>query len=323
MATRRALLAALFASCITTLPAHAAEFSGKPMRLIVPYTPGGSSDLVARLLADRLQTELSQRIIVENRPGAGGILGTDLGGQAAPDGHTLTLSYTGTFSILPNLQPKMPYDPLTTFNHVSTVSAWSYLLVVHPSLPARSVQELIALAAKRPGELNYGSSGNGSVPHFAGALFASMAKIKMTHIPYKGGGPAMVDVLAGQLQLYFASGPISIPHVKTGRLRLLASTSLQRSKLNPDVPTISELGVKGYEITAWYGVAVPAKTPQANVEALHKAIVRVTNAKDYADRLAVHGIEPAQSAPGELASTIKREMAVYARIVKEANVKAE
>ncbi|MBM3290148.1 MAG: hypothetical protein FJY92_08365 [Candidatus Hydrogenedentes bacterium] len=191
---------------------EAAETS-KPARLIVPYAPGGSSDLVARLLADKLKDELNQRFIVENRPGAGGVLGTDLGAKAAPDGQTLLLGYTGTFSIIPNLNPKLPYDPVADFVPVTPVTTWGYLLVVHPSLPVKSVKELIALARSRPGELNYGSPGSGSVPHFAGALFQSMAKVSFVHVAYKGGGPAMLDLLGGQLHLYFASGPIALPHI--------------------------------------------------------------------------------------------------------------
>lgn len=317
----------VFGACAILLSHYAlhvqAAATRKPARLIVPYTPGGSSDLVARVLADKLTDELNERVVVENRPGAGGIVGTELGAKAAPDGKTLLLAYTGTFSILPNLSPQIPYDPVRDFAPVTTVSTWTYLLVVHPSLPVKSVKELRALAASRPGELNFGSPGSGSVPHFAAVRFQNMANLNLVHVPYKGGSPAMMDLLAGQLQLYFASGPIALPHIKTNKLRLLAATSLRRSKLYPDVPTISESGLTGYDITAWYGIAVPAKTPKEIVDATHKAIVNAVKNPDYAPKLAAHGIEPMYTSPGEFLTLIKNEGQLYARLIKEGNIKAD
>ncbi len=317
----------VFIACAMLLSHHALHVQGaetrKPARLIVPYTPGGSSDLVARVLADKLRDELNQRVMVENRPGAAGVVGTDLGAKAAPDGKTLLLAYTGTFSILPNLSPKIPYDPVRDFAPVTTVSTWTYLLVVHPSLPVKSIKELIALAASRPGELNFGSPGSGSVPHFAGARFQSMANLNLVHVPYKGGSPAMMDLLAGQLHMYFASGPIALPHIKTNKLRLLAATSLKRSRLYPDVPTISELGLIGYEITAWYGIVVPARTPKEVVHTTHKAIVSIVKNADYALKLAAHGIEPMHTSPSEFLTLIKNESQLYAEIIKEGNIKAD
>jgi tripartite-type tricarboxylate transporter receptor subunit TctC len=304
-------------------PAAAADSTGKPIRLIVPFSPGGSSDLVARLLADKLKDGLPQRVVIDNRAGAGGMLGTELGAKAPPDGQTLLLAYTGTFSISPALYPKIAYDPVADFAPITLVTTSVYLLVVHPTLPVASVKELIALAAKRPGELNYGSAGNGSAPHLAGALFQSMARVSMQHVPYKGGAPAMIDVLAGQLEVYFASGPISIPHVKSKRLKLLAATSAVRSKLYPDVPTIAEAGVKGYEMTSWYGVVVPAKTPKPTIDALYAAITDAVKRPDFAEQLAVQGIEPAHTTPSELAALIGREIPLYAKIVKEAKVRPE
>ncbi len=304
------------------LHVQAAE-TRKPARLIVPYAPGGSSDLVARVLADKLTDELNQRVIVENRPGGGGIVGTDLGAKAAPDGKTLLLAYTGTFSILPNLSPNLPYDSVRDFVPVTTVSTWTYLLVVHPSLPVKSTKELIALAASRPGELNFGSPGSGSVPHFAAVRFQSMANLNLVHVPYKGGSPAMIDVLAGHLHLYFASGPIALPHIKTNKLRLLAATSLKRSRLYPDVLTISESGLTGYDVTAWYGIAVPANTPKEVVDATHKAIVNVVKNPDYAPKLAAHGIEPTHTSPSEFLTLIRNESRLYAQLIKEGNIKGD
>jgi tripartite-type tricarboxylate transporter receptor subunit TctC len=293
----------------------------KPTRLIVPFTPGGSSDLVARVLADKLKD--TWRVIVENRPSSGGILGTELGAKAAPDGQTLLLAYNGTFSVNPSVYPKLPYDPLNDFAPITLVSTWVYLLVVHPALPVSTVRQLIKLAAARPGELNYGSPGSGSGPHLAAALFQSMAKLNLQHVPYTGGNPAMMDLLAGQLHLYFASGPISLAHVKAGKLKLLAATSERRSRLYPDVPTISESGLKGYDMTSWYGIAVPAKTPKGTIDTLHTALSAAVKRQDFADQLAVHGIEPAHTTPSEFSLLIRREIELYAKIVKEANVKAE
>lgn len=317
------IVPALLFAC-TSWQVMAGEAASKPpARLIVPFTPGGSSDIVARILVDKLRDGLNQRIIVDNRPGAGGTLGTDLVAKAAPDGQTLLLAYTGAFSINPNLHQKLPYDPLADFALVTPVTTTVYVLVAHPSLPIRTVKDLLALARARPNELNFGSSGNGSAPHLAGALFQVMGKVSMQHVPYRGGGPAIMDVVAGQLQVYFGSGPPILPHVKTGRLRAIASTSAKRSKLYPELPTISESGVPGYEVTSWYGLALPAKTPKPILDALHKATVDVVKRSDFMDALAVQGIETIHMSPGEFTELVKQELVLYARIVKEANIKLD
>ncbi|MCC6535833.1 MAG: tripartite tricarboxylate transporter substrate binding protein [Burkholderiales bacterium] len=300
--------------------AMAGEASKPPARLIVPFTPGGSSDLVARMLADKLRDGLNQRVIVENRPGAGGTVGTDLVAKAVPDGQTLLVAYTGTFSINPNLHKKLPYDPLADFTLVTPVTTTVYVLVAHPALPVRSVKDLLALARARPNELNYGSSGNGSAPHLAGALFQVMGKVNLQHVPYRGGGPAIVDLVAGQLHVYFGSGPPVLPHVKTGRLRAIASTSAKRSKLYPDLPTIAESGVPGYEVTSWYGLALPAKAPKPILDGLHKATVEVVKRADFTDTLALQGLETIHMSPAEFTELVKQELALYARVVKEANI---
>jgi len=318
----RIVLALLFAS--THWQAVAGEAAGKPpARLIVPFTPGGSSDLVARLLADKLRDGLNQRIVVENRPGAGGTVGTELVAKAAPDGQTLLLAYTGAFSINPNLHKKLPYDPLADFTLVTPITTTVYVLVAHPSLPIRTVKDLLTLARARPNELNFGSSGNGSAPHLAGALFQVMGKVDLQHIPYRGGGPAIVDLVAGQLHVYFGSGPPVLPHVKTGRLRAIATTSAKRSKLYPDLPTIAESGLPGYEVTSWYGLALPAKTPKPVLDALHKATVDVVKRADFTDALATQGIETIHMSPAEFTELVKQELVLYARLVKEANIKLD
>lgn len=320
----RTVLFCAFVGSATFAPQlTAAESAGKPMRLIVPFTPGGSSDLVARLLADKLKDALPQRVVVDNRAGAGGMLGTELAAKAPADGQTWLLAYTGTLSISPSLYPKLAYDPVSDFAPVSLVTTSVYLLVVHPALPVASVRALIALAKARPGELNYGSPGNGSAPHLAGALFKSMGRLDIQHVPYKGGSPAMTDLLAGQLHLYFASGPTALAHVKSAKLKLLASTSAARSRLYPDVPTISESGMKGYDITSWYGIVVPAKTPPATVAALHKAVSDTVKRQDFGEQLAVHGVEPMHSTPQEFSSLIRKEIELYATIVRDAHVKAD
>ena len=305
------------------LQAIAAESAGKPpARIIVPFTPGGSSDLVARLLAERLREELGQMLVVDNRPGAGGTVGTDLAAKSAPDGQTLLLAYTGTFSINPHLQ-KLPYDPIADFTPITQVTTTAYLLVVHPSIPVKSARELLALAASRPGELNYGSSGIGSAPHLAGALFAVMGKLNLIHVAYRGAGPAMLDLVSGQLHVYFGSGPAVLPHIKTSRLRMLAATSANRSKLYPDVPTISESGLKGYEMTSWYGLVLPAKVPKPIVDALHKAAVDVVKRKDFAEPLAALGLETIHMSPAQFAAFIRDELVLYGKVVKAANIKPE
>ena len=303
--------------------AQSADSGARPVRLIVPFAAGGSSDLVARLLSDKLREGLNRRVIVENRAGAGGIAGTELAAQAAPDGNTMLLAYTGTFSISPNLYVRLPYDPIGDFSPVTLVTTWPYFLVVHPSLPVKSVKELIVLAVSRPGELSYGSSGNASGPHLAGALFQTMNKLNLVHVPYKGGSPALMDLLGGRLQIYFGSGPIALPHVKTGKLRMLATTSLVRSKLHSDIPTMSEAGVKRYDITSWYGIVVPAKTPRSIVDAIHKATVDVVKKPEFADALASHAIEPIYNSPAEFSALIRKEIDSYAKLVNEANVRAE
>jgi len=314
----RAVLASLAPQAL------ASEAPAKPpARIVVPFTPGGSSDLVGRLIADRLREGQNQRFVVDNRPGAGGVVGTELVAKSAPDGQVLILAYTGTFSINPHLYKSLPYDPVADFTPITPVTTTVYLLVVHPSVPAKSVKELVALATARPGDLNYGSSGNGSVPHLGGAMFSAMAKVKLTHVPYRGASPAMIDLVSGQLHVYFGSGPPVLPHVKTGRLKMLASTSAERSKLYPDVPTIAESGIKGYAMTSWYGLALPAKAPKAMVDALHRAATDAVKRSDFVDPLAAQGLETLYMSSAEFAALIKEEMAFYGKIVRAADIRLD
>ncbi len=302
--------------------AGTADYPTKPVRLIVPYPPAGSADAVARLLAEKLGEKWRERIIVDNRGGAGGIVGTEMGAQAQPDGYTLLIAYVGTFSVNPSVYRKLPYDPLKDFAPVTLLTSMAYLLVVHPSSPAKSVKGLIDLAAARPG-LTYASSGNGSAPHLAGALFQSMTRLNLVHVPYKGGGPAMIDLLGGHVQLYFASGPNALPHVRANRLRLLAVTSAGRSQLVPEVPTVSESGLPGYETTSWFGLVAPARTPKAIISKLNGESLKVLGLPDVKERLFMQGVEAVGTTPEAFFDTIRNDTKKYATVVKEAGIRAE
>jgi len=317
-----ALLATALHISATAAAADASTYPSKPIRFIVPYPPSGSAYLVARLLAEKYTERWNQRVVIDNRGGAGGIVGTELGAQAPPDGYTLTLAYVGTFAVNPGLHRKLPYDPVNGFAHVSLLTSMTYLLVVHPASPATSVKGLIALAQERPG-LTYASSGNGSAPHLAGALFASMAGLKMVHVPYKGGGPAMIDTLGGHVQLYFASGPNAYPHVRANRLRLLGVTSAARSPLSPDAPTIAESGLPGYETTAWYGLVAPAKTPRAIVDRLHAETVRALALPDVKEKFAAQGVETVGSTSAAFLETIRNDTKKYAAVIRDAGLRAD
>ena len=313
----------LSVSCHDIGAASTADYPAKAIRLILPYPPAGSADAVARLLADKLAEKWLQRIVIDNRGGAGGIVGTELGARAQPDGYTLLIAYVGTFSVNPSLYKKLPYDPLNDFSPVTQLTSMAYLLVVHSSSPTKSVKELIALAAARPGQVTYASSGNGSAPHLAGALFQTMAGLNLVHIPYKGGGPAMIDMLGGHLYLYFASGPNALPYVKANRLRLLAVTSASRSQLVPEVPTIAESGLAGYEITSWFGLVAPARTPKQIISRLNGELLKILGTPDVKERLFVQGVEAVGTTPEEFFATIRNDTKKYAMVAKEAGMRAE
>ena len=311
---------------LAVVAAHAAaaeSYPTKPVRFIVAFPPGGGTDLVARTIAPRLAERLAQQVVVENRPGAGGNLGTEIVAKSAPDGYTMLMGSVGPLAINASLFAKMPFDPLKDLAPVTLAASTPNILVVHPSLPVTSVRELIALAKARPGAINFASSGPGTPAQLAGELFNSMAGVKMVHVPYKGAAPALADLLGGQVQVMFSTMPPALPHVTAGRLRALAVASLRRSPAAPELPTVDEAALPGFEATTWHGVMVPAGTPGAIVAKLNHDIVAVLRTPEITERLSSQGAEAIGSTPEEFASYIKTETAKWARVVRESGAKAE
>ena len=304
--------------------AYAQSYPSKPIRLVVPYPPGGPLDIMARAIGQKLTEAWSQPVVVDNRAGAGGNIGADLVAKGPADGYTLLMGAVATHAINPTLYAKIPYDPVRDFTPVALVAQVPNILVVNPSVPAKSVKELIALARARPGYLNFGSGSTGSTGHLAGELFKTMAGVQMVHIPYKGGAPAMADLLAGQVQLMFDNLANALPNVKAGRLRALAVTTLARSPAMPDLPTMAESGLPGFDLTTWFGLMVPAGTPPEIVAKLNAEIVRALNAKDMRERLEKMGAEPpANNTPEHFAAFVRAEAAKYAKVVKDSGAKVE
>ncbi len=303
---------------------HAADgaYPSKPIRFIVPFPPGGGTDTVARAIAQRLTESLGHQVIIDNRGGANAIIGTELGAKAAPDGYTLTFTLPAAVAVNPVLYPQLPYAPLRDFAPVTQLNTIALLLVVHPGMPANSVKELIALAKAKPGHVTFASSGNGSAAHLASELFMLMAGVDMVHIPYKGGGPALTDIIGGQVQLM--SGPMisALPFVKSGRLKALAVTTDKRIPGLPDVPAIAET-VPGYESSIWHGVLAPAGTSRDIVNRLRTEIVTILRVPEVRERFAREGAEPVGSTPAEFGAFIRSEMTKYAKLVKAAGIRAD
>lgn len=299
----------------------AQNYPNKPIR-IVAAAPGGTGDFVARLVGQGLTARLGQQVIVENRGAGGGIIAAQTVAQAAPDGYTL-LSYGPTIWLLPFLRSSLPYDPVRDFSPVTSLVTAPNLLVVHPSLPVKSVSELIALAKGRPGELNYGSGATGATPHLAAELFKAMAGVDIVRINYKGTGQALNDLIAGQVQLMFSSAAAGLAHVKSGRLRALAVTSAQPSALFPGMPTVAAAGLPGYESASIFAVFAPAKTPAALIRRLNQEIVRVLNGADVKEKLFNAGVEVVGSSPEEFAATMKSEMARWGKVIRDAGIRPD
>ena len=321
---------ALIAACIAfTATAHAQPtgkpggvYPSKPVRLIVPFAPGGSNDIMARITAQKLTESFGQQVIVDNRAGASGIVGTEIAAKAPPDGYTV-LMMSLTLTVNPSLYKKLPYDTVKDLAPVTLVASAPLMLVVHPSIPAKSVNEFIAFAKANPGKLNFGSGGAGATPHLAGEMLKMMARLQMTHVPYKGGGPALADLIGGQIQVMLENLPSTLPHVKAGRLRALALTGLNRSPLVPDLPTLDEAGLKGYEIVGWNGLFVPSGTPQNIIAYLHGLTVKMLAQAEVKERLATLGAEGVGNTPDEFRAFVKAEIVKWARVVKEAGLKVE
>lgn len=315
--TRVAITA--LSGCLLTLgaAAHADEYPSKPIRYVVSFAAGGTSDTISRVLAEKMSAKLGVPVVVENKPGAGGNIGSDFVAKAAPDGYTLLLGVVATHGINASLYKNLPFDPVKDFEPVTLIASTPSVVLVNPSVPVNSMAELIAYAKAHPGELNYGSSGNGSSHHLAGAMFNSMAGTEMRHIPYRGTSAAQVDLISGEIQVLFDTLPSAMPHVKAGKLKALAVTGKERDPSLPDLPTVAESGVPGYEVGSWYGLLVPAGTPPAIVNKLNTVVVDIIRTPEVNDKLLSLGATPVGSTPEEFAAHIRSELDKWAEVIKK------
>jgi len=312
------LAALLFA---LSSPSMAQEYPAKPVRIVVPFAPGGGSDFIARFIAQRLTEGLKQQVIVENKPGAGGVLGIEAGIKSPADGYTLTL-IASSYTVNPSVY-KLRFDPVGDITPIIQLSQGPLVAVVRPSLPVKNVKELIAVAKEKPGQINFASSGQGSVIHMATELFASMAGIKMNHIPYKGTGPALTDTLGGQTDIFFSSTATAMPHVQAGKLRAIAVTSAKRIPALPNVPTVAESGVPGYDVILWHGLIGPKGLPRPIVERINAEASKALKLKETAEQLQNDGVAPAGGTPEQFAAQIKKEIGIWRKVAADAGVKAE
>ena len=316
----------LLLSCML-LPAAVAmateTYPAKPIRLIVPFPPGGPADALARIVGDRIGANMGKPVVVENRPGAGGNIGMEMGAKAAPDGYTLVLAPAGNLTVNPSLYRSVPYDVARDFAPVTVLGNVPNILVVNPSVPAKTVAELVEYARAHPGQLNFSSPGNGSGAHLAGELFKSMAAVDMTHVPYNGIAPAVTAVVGGQVQLMFAGAPAVLQHVQAGKLRALGVASLARIAAAPELPTLSESGFPGFDVTSWYGIVASAGTPNDVIVRLHDEIAKALAEPDVREKLAGLGADPVGNTPAEFASMIRSETIKWSKIVKDAKITAE
>ena len=313
---------ALLLALLTASQVCAQSYPNKPIRLVLPYPPGGGTDVIARPLAQKLTENLGQQVIVDNRGGANGNIGMEFVAKSPPDGYTLLFALTAQFAVNPSLYPKLPYDPVRDYAPISLLANAPYLLIVHPSLPVKSVPELLAFVKQRPGQLAYSSAGNGSGAHLAGEMLRSLARVNFVHVPYKGIGLAMPDLIAGQVQLSFVTYTAAGPHVKTGRLRALGVTTAKRSPTLPDLPAIAE-SVPGYDSAVWYGFAAPAGTPGETVARLNSEVLRVLAAPDFRSRIMLEAVAPIGSTAEEFGSFIRSEIARWAQVVKDSGAKVD
>jgi tripartite-type tricarboxylate transporter receptor subunit TctC len=324
MTIRRTVLnasVAALAGWVSLVHAAEGEYPSKPIRMLVGFAPGGGTDTTARALTPKLSERLGQQVIVDNRPGAAGNIATDLTTKAPPDGYTILMGTIAALAINPTLYGNLPFDPLKDLAPVTRAVDSTNILVVHPSVPAKTVKELIALAKSK--SLNGGSSGVGGAGHLALELFNVLAGTKIVHVPYKGGGPAMVDLLGGQINLIFATAASAVPHIQSGKIRALAVTTANRSKLVPDLPTVAEAGLKGFEANNWYGIVVPAKTPQAIIDRLNREFTAVLKMPEIQQVLFKQGLDAAPSTPEAFAAYIKSETAKWAKVIKASGAKPE
>jgi tripartite-type tricarboxylate transporter receptor subunit TctC len=307
---------------VAAVPASAQNYPTKPVRMIVPFVPGGNTDIIARAFTPTMSEVIGQQVVVDNRGGAGGVIGTEVVARAAPDGYVILMVSAG-HTINPAMVKKLPYDSVKDFAPISIIADVPTAFVVHPSLPAKTVQEFIAIARARPGEINYSTAGVGTVGHLAAELLCSMAKIKLVHVPYKGTGQAMVDLVAGQVQMQFPSMPAAIQHVHTGRLRMIAQTGKQRSAAAPAIPTMEEAGLPGFVVSSGFGLMAPAGTPRAIIDRLHTALVKALNDPRVKESLAKQGAEVVASTPDEYDQFNRAEIAKWIKVVAQAGIASQ
>ena len=314
----------VWAMWITTTAAQpsAGAYPAKAVRLILPSSPGSGVDIVGRFYAQKLSTQIKQQVVVENRTGAGANLGAEIAAKAPADGYTLFIG-TPTHTINPSLYRRLNYDIQRDFAPISQISSGQYVAVTHPSLPVKTLQQLIALAKARPGQLNYSSAGTGNATHLASELFRSMAGINVVHVPYKGSGPALIDLVGGQMQFMFSNFTAALPHMKSGKLRALAVSGARRTPIAPDLPTVAEAGLIGYAVTSWFGLFAPTGTPQEIVARLNTETGIAMRAPDMRVRLAAEGADPVAGTPAELAALLKVEIAQWARVIRQAGIAPE
>lgn len=320
MTTTFVLLATALGAAPAALAADA--WPARPIRMIVAYPPGGGTDQVGRVMAEQLAQQLGQNVIIDNRGGATGNIGTELAARALHDGYTLLMGNVAPNAVNVSLFRKLAFDPVKDFSPVSLVAVTPNILVAHPSMPVKTAQDLVVLAKAKPGALNFPSAGVGSSSHLAGEMLKSMARIDMVHVPYKGGGPALIATISGQVQIMFATMPAAMPHVKSGKVRPVAVTTAKRSQAMPELPTIAESGVKGYEAATWYGLLAPARTPKPVIDRLHGETVKIL-AGPVRQRLEAQGFEPDGGTPAAFAAYIKSEITKWAKVIREASIPAE
>ena len=304
------------------LPALAQTFPSRPVRIIVPYPPGGANDTVARILAPGMTELLGQSLVIDNRGGGNTIIGSELAAKSAPDGHTILMVAAG-HAINPSLYPKLPYDSAHDFAAVALIGDGAYVLVANPALGVATVHELIALARSKPGQITYASSSIGNFTHLAAELFSSLAGVKMLHVPYKGGGPAMLDLLGGRVSIFFSTVAVARPHIQSGRIKALGVTTPRRSVALPETPTIAEAGLPGFAASGWYGFIVPAKTPKAAIDRLNSAVNTAIRPPDIREKLASVGVEAAESTPAQFGELIASDIAKWEKIVKPLKISPE
>ncbi|MFZ2738239.1 MAG: tripartite tricarboxylate transporter substrate binding protein [Burkholderiaceae bacterium] len=317
------LLLSLMTLCLLPLAQAQTAFPSRPVTLVVGFAPGGGTDTVGRIIAKTLSENLGQQVVVENRAGAGGNIATDYVARAEPDGYTLLLGNVGSLAVAPHILPKLSFRPLLDFAPVSMAVVFSNVLVVHPAVPAKTLEEFVKLSKAKPGSLTYGSSGIGGAGHLAGELLKIRADIDTIHVAYKGGGPAMLAVLSGEVNAIFGTPVSAGSQIKSTKVRALATTGLKRDRLLPDVPTVAESGYPGFEAMNWYAFVVPAKTPKPVVDKLNQALVKSLNSPEVVDLLQKQGLDPSPSTPAELAVTMQREYDNWGKVIKQAGIRAE